>query len=125
VPVAEEDGLSSQGQLLLIAAGANWVLSVHREPIGFIDELRKREWMDSDLGGLSAESFVAALLDWRLSTYFAAFSEFEIAVERMEVWMNFDASFFNTKDVGFAVAAGVMLVLTGIALWFGRRRAWF
>lgn len=39
--------------------------------------------------------------------------------------MNFDASFFDTRDVGFAVAAGVMLVLAGIALWFGRRRAWF
>lgn len=239
VPVAEEDGLNSQGRLLLIAAGANWVVSVHRDPIDFIDELRKRERMDSDLGGLSAESFVAALLDWHLSTYFAAFSEFEIAVERMEVGilsdrprdclpelrvlrkaasrlrrmlaphravfgalsrpdfrpsdrgaarhfasldtrferamdmvenardlvigsfelltsrtgidtnqsmrtltfvtvvtgvlaviagalgMNFDATFFDTKDVGFAIAAGVMLVLAGIALWFGRRRSWF
>ena len=240
VPVTDDDGLNSQGPLLLIAAGTNWVVSVHREPIGFIDELRKRERMDSDLGGLSAESFVAALLDWHLSTYFAAFAEFEIAVERMEVGilsdrprdclpelrvlrkaasrlrrmlaphravfgalsrpdfrpaddgvaarhfasldtryeramdmvenarelvigsfelltsrtgidtnqsmrtltfvtvvtgvlaviagvlgMNFDASFFDTRDVGFAIAAGVMLVLAGIALWFGRRRAWF
>lgn len=240
VPVAEEDGLNSQGQLLLIAAGANWVMSVHREPIDFIDQLRKRERMDSDLGGLSAESFVAALLDWHLSTYFEALSEFEVAVERMEVGilsdrprdclpelrvlrkaasrlrrmlaphravfgalsrpdfrpaedgaaarhfaaldtrferamdmvenardlvigsfelltsrtgidtnqsmrtltfvtvvtgvlaviagalgMNFDASFFDTRDLGFAIAAGVMLVLAGIALWFGRRRSWF
>src|SRR3546814_8446952 len=36
--------------------------------------------------------------------------------------MNFDASFFDTRDVGFAVAAGVMLVLAGIALRSEERR---
>jgi len=68
----------------VLAAGRNWVLSLHRDPVDFIDRLRNREPAGSDIGHLKAESFVAALLDWHLSTYFGAVADFEVAVERLE-----------------------------------------
>lgn len=85
VAVRHEGALRFNGTVLGIVAGTNYVLSVHHRPVPFIVELRERERGDSELGALSAESFTASLLDWQLSTYFDAVSDFEIAVERLEV----------------------------------------
>lgn len=240
VAVSDRDGLKLDGRVLELAAGRNWVLTLHRDPVAFIDKLRAREPVGSDIGYLRAESFVAALLDWHLSTYFAAAADFEVAIERLEVGilkdetgdclpemrrlrkaasrlrrmlaphravfgalsrpdfrptadelvdrhfaaldtryeramdmvenarelvigsfellssqtalktnnamrtltfatvitgvmaviagvlgMNFDAAFFKTQTVGFSVAAGAMLALAGLALWWGRKRSWY
>lgn len=85
VAVEHEGGLKFNGTVIGIVAGANYVLSVHHKPVPFIAELRNRERGESELGALSAESFTASLLDWQLSTYFGAVSDFEAAVERLEV----------------------------------------
>jgi len=85
VAVQHEGGLKFNGTVLGRGAGANFGLSVHHRPVAFIDELRDRERGESELGVLSAESFTASLLDWQLSTYFDAVSDFEVAVERLEV----------------------------------------
>lgn len=85
VAVEHEGALKFNGTVLGIVAGANYVLSVHHRPIAFIAELRERERGETELGALSAESFTASLLDWQLSTYFDAVSDFEAAVERLEV----------------------------------------
>lgn len=79
-----EGSLIFNGIVLTIIAGSNYVVSIHAEPIPFIDELREREVGNSDLGVLSADSFVASLLDWHLGTYFDAVSDFEAADERLE-----------------------------------------
>ncbi|MDQ3056626.1 MAG: hypothetical protein M3Q96_02610, partial [Pseudomonadota bacterium] len=68
-----------------IVVGRNFVLTLHDAPLRFIDELREREQAETQLGVLSAESFTASLLDWTLATYFDAVSEFETAVDRLEV----------------------------------------
>src|SRR5690606_26937089 len=65
-------------------AGDNIVVSVHADGIGFIDDLMGREAVASHIGRLGADSFVAALLDWQLSTYFDAVSRFEAAVDVLE-----------------------------------------
>ncbi|MFD0738363.1 magnesium transporter CorA family protein [Lysobacter koreensis] len=85
VAVEHQGALRFTGTVLGIAAGPNFVLSVHHRPIAFIEQLRERERGDSELGALGAESFTASLLDWQLSTYFEAVSDFEAAVERLEV----------------------------------------
>jgi len=74
-----------RGTLLTLISGRNVVISVHETPLAFMDELRSREEGGSMVGALSAESFVASLLDWQLSTYFQAVAEYELAVERLEV----------------------------------------
>lgn len=85
VAVTHEGGLKFDGTVLGIVAGANFVFSVHHRPVPFIAALRERERGQSQLGALGAESFTAALLDWQLSTYFEVVSDFEAAVERLEV----------------------------------------
>lgn len=85
VAVEHEGALRFDGTVLGIVAGANFVLSVHHRPVAFIAQLRERERGETELGALSAESFTASLLDWQLSTYFDAVSDFEAAVERLEV----------------------------------------
>jgi Mg2+ and Co2+ transporter CorA len=72
------------GIVLTLVAGCNRVVSIHSEPLSFIGELLKREDEASQIGGLCAESFVASLLDWHLSTYFQAVSDYEMAIERTE-----------------------------------------
>jgi magnesium transporter len=70
---------------LAIVCGRNFVISVHRGPIEFIEQLRDRERADTALGSLSAESFTASLLDWVVESYLHAVSDFEMAVDRLEV----------------------------------------
>ncbi|MGV8943192.1 magnesium transporter CorA family protein [Thermomonas sp.] len=70
--------------VLGIAAGQNMVITLHHQPVAFIDAIRKREHGENRLGHLNARSFVAALLDWQLDTYHAAVAEFEGAVESLE-----------------------------------------
>lgn len=77
-------GLVFEGRPLWVVGGRNVVLSVHATAIGVVDALVERERGDTALGVLSAESFVAALLDWHLSSYFDAVSDFEASVERLE-----------------------------------------
>ena len=75
----EENPLS-----LDLIAGSNWVATIHREPVPFIGEFRERLAPDSQLGALTAESFVAALLDWHVGTYFGAVDEMEKAVDDLD-----------------------------------------
>jgi Mg2+ and Co2+ transporter CorA len=82
--VEHAGGMKFEGTVLAIAAGPNFVLTVHHKPIEFIPSIRKREHGETRLGMLSAPSFVASLLDWQLGTYFEAVSAFERAVERLE-----------------------------------------
>ena len=84
VAVEHIGSLSFEGIVLGIAAGENIVITVHHKPLDFIHSIRKREHGETRLGLLTAPSFVASLLDWHLDTYFAAVSDFEAAVERLE-----------------------------------------
>ena len=85
VAVHDEPGAGFQGGVLVLIAGKNLVVSIHQQPIEFIEQLRKRDSARSDIGALGAASFTASLLDWHLSTYFQAVSRFEMEVERLEV----------------------------------------
>lgn len=85
VAVEHEAGLRFTGRGLAIICGHNVVVSLHREPLRFLDELRGRERADTRLGTLSAESFAASLLGWLVDSYLNAVSDFEAAVDRLEV----------------------------------------
>jgi Mg2+ and Co2+ transporter CorA len=85
VAVEHEGGLRFKGRGLAIVCGHNLVVSLHRGPLQFLDELRGRERADTRLGTLSAESFTASLLGWLVDSYLHAVSDFEAAVDRLEV----------------------------------------
>lgn len=65
-------------------AGANWVVTAHHDPIEFLDEFRARVEGDTALGQIEAPSFLAALLDWQIGTYFASVDELERAVDVLD-----------------------------------------
>ncbi|GAB3097098.1 magnesium/cobalt transporter CorA [Lysobacter terrae] len=85
VAVARDKRRECAGQSLLILAGRNFVLTLHRQPLEYLAQLRERERADTRIGVLSAESFTASLLDWQMATYFDAVAELEADVDRLEV----------------------------------------
>jgi len=85
VAVEHQGQLRFGGRGLAIVCGRNFVVSLHRGPIAFLDELRDRERADSRIGALSAESFTASLLGWLVDSYLQAVTDFEAAVDRLEV----------------------------------------
>ena len=85
VAVEHEGRLRFGGRALAILCGRNFVVSIHRGPLEFIEQLRDRERADTRIGTLSAESFCASLLDWVVESYLRAVSDFEAAVDRLEV----------------------------------------
>jgi len=85
VAVEHEGRLRFGGRGLAILCGPNFVVSLHRGPLELIEQLRDRERADTRIGALSAESFTASLLDWAVESYLHAVSDFEAAVDRLEV----------------------------------------
>lgn len=85
VAVAEGPSDEYSGTVLTIIAGANMVLTLHRTPVAFLETFKEGKTCRGGMGALGSGSFVAALLDWHLGTYFEAVSRFESAVERLEV----------------------------------------
>lgn len=85
VAVEHEGRLRFGGRGLSILCGPNFVVSLHQGPLELIEQLRDRERADTRIGTLSAESFSASLLDWVVESYLHAVSDFEAAVDRLEV----------------------------------------
>ncbi len=85
VAVLSGQHLNFRGAVLTILAGANFVVTHHVDDIEFLAQLRARDPETvCDVGCLGEASFVAALLDWHLSTYFSAVALFEVEIERLE-----------------------------------------
>ncbi|UJB19586.1 MULTISPECIES: magnesium transporter CorA family protein [Lysobacter] len=84
IAIEHVGGLQFEGIPLYLLAGRNFVVSLHPKRLMFLDTLRKRESRRSQVAALTADSFVASLLSWHLDTYFAAASDFERNVERLE-----------------------------------------
>jgi Mg2+ and Co2+ transporter CorA len=74
-----------RGEPWWLVVGPNAVLTLHRAPLPFLDELFDRDDPDSQLGVLSADSFAASLLDRMLTAYFAAIDSLEDEVDEFEV----------------------------------------
>lgn len=85
VSINDEPGLQFSGTVLSMIAGPNMVITLHHHPVAFLEEFRSTQPDHGDVGELGAASFVSALLDWQLGTYFEAVSRFEMEVERLEV----------------------------------------
>jgi len=74
-----------EARWMTLVAGPNYVVSVHNGGIDFVDELREREKGETGIGALSAESFVASLLDWLLNSYFQALEVVVREIDGVEV----------------------------------------
>jgi magnesium transporter len=63
----------------------NWVVTAHDRPIAVLDEFAARASGSGDTGSLDGPTFLAALLEWVLGSYSAAFERIEHRLEEFDV----------------------------------------
>ena len=81
--IEETEGKYKKAEVDFIL-GSNVVVTVHRVPIAFLDSFDRRIKGDSDLGQLDAPAFLAALLDWHITSYFRLVEELEKEVDKID-----------------------------------------
>lgn len=64
--------------------GANWLVTVHRGPVGFLHRFREQDKGETKTGALSAAAFTATLLDWHLEGYFREVANIESAIDELD-----------------------------------------
>jgi magnesium transporter len=76
-----------EGELhaLECVVGDRWVVTAHDRPIPVLDEFASRVSGSGDTGSLDGPSFLAALLEWVLGSYTAAFERIEQRLEEFDV----------------------------------------
>lgn len=79
--VITEKNKSPERRMLDFIVGANFVVTIHEGPVGYLEDFRKLERGESRIGELDAESFVASLLDLNIVTYFSALDDLERDVD--------------------------------------------
>jgi magnesium transporter len=79
----EED----EGELHAVecVVGQNWVITAHDRPIPVLDDFAARVSGSGDTGSLDGPGFLAALLEWVLGSYTAAFERIEQRLEDFDI----------------------------------------
>jgi magnesium transporter len=80
-----DEGQRVQPEPLAICAGANVVLTAATATPRCVHAMRERQQQNIELGTIEAESFVVALLDAQLSTYYDGMAALEAEVEKLEL----------------------------------------
>ena len=80
---AEDD----EGELIALecVVGEKWVITAHEEPISVLEEFASRVSGSGDTGSLDGPGFLAALLEWVLGSYSAAFERVEHRLEEFDI----------------------------------------
>ena len=81
-PNAEDD---AELIALECVVGQNWVVTAHEEPIPVLEEFAARVSGSGDTGSLDGPAFLAALLEWVLGSYSAAFERIEQRLEEFDI----------------------------------------
>ena len=76
-----------EGELIALecVVGENWVITAHDEPIPVLEEFSSRVSGSGDTGSLDGPGFLAALLEWVLGSYSAAFERIEQRLEEFDI----------------------------------------
>ncbi|AWN24076.1 magnesium transporter CorA [Deinococcus irradiatisoli] len=65
-------------------AGPNYVVTIHVEALQFLHDFDDRVRENSGLGALDSATFLAALLDWHISSYFRVLESFEETIDDLD-----------------------------------------
>lgn len=65
--------------------GENWVITAHDRPIAVLEDFAARVSGSGDTGSLDGPGFLAALLEWVLGSYTAAFERIEQRLENFDI----------------------------------------
>ena len=76
-----------EGELIALecVVGENWVVTSHDQPIPVLEEFATRVSGSGDTGSLDGPGFLAALLEWVLGSYSAAFERIEQRLEEFDI----------------------------------------
>jgi magnesium transporter len=76
-----------EGDLIALecVVSQNWVVTAHNEPIPVLQEFADRVSGSGDTGSLDGPGFLAALLEWVLGSYSAAFERIEQRLEEFDI----------------------------------------
>ena len=76
-----------EGELVALecVVGENWVITAHDVPIPVLEEFASRVSGSGDTGSLDGPAFLAALLEWVLGAYSAAFERIEQRLEEFDI----------------------------------------
>jgi len=64
--------------------GRNWVVTCHEAEIEVLEEFRERAEGGGQVGALDSPSFIAAAVEWVVTSYFRAFEEIEGELEELD-----------------------------------------
>jgi magnesium transporter len=81
--IQETDGKYSVIELNFIL-GDNLVATVHQADVAFLESFDQRIKGDSELGVLDTPAFLAALLDWHITSYFRVIDLVEAQIDRID-----------------------------------------
>jgi magnesium transporter len=84
VAAEPEHADAAKTKWLDVIAGRNVVISQHRAPIRFLDDLDDRIEADTTLGDLDSATFVATMLDSTVTSYFHAADAIEDVVDQFD-----------------------------------------
>lgn len=84
VAVEPNDERPSQTTWLDVIGGTNVVITHHRSPIRFLDDVDERIQLDTSFGMLDAGTFMASLLGAAVTSYFAAVDAIEDEVDKLD-----------------------------------------
>jgi magnesium transporter len=79
---------SEEGEAVLrpleCVLGPNWVVTAHEAEIEVLEEFRKHAEGGGQVGSLDSPSFVAAAVEWVVTSYFRAFEAIEQELEELD-----------------------------------------
>jgi magnesium transporter len=64
--------------------GPNWVVTAHEAEIEVLEDFREHAEGASEVGALDSPSFVAAVVEWVVTSYFRAFEAVETELEELD-----------------------------------------
>jgi len=79
--------------------GRNWVVTSHEAEIEVLEEFRERAEGGGQVGALDSPSFVAAAVEWVVTSYFRAFEEIEGELEELDAKVMSDVPKSVTDDL--------------------------
>jgi Mg2+ and Co2+ transporter CorA len=82
---APEGGSEAALHPIECVVGENWVITAHDFPIPVLEDFAERVSGSGDTGSLDGPGFLAALLEWVLGSYSAAFDGIEQRLERFDI----------------------------------------
>jgi magnesium/cobalt transport protein CorA len=79
--------------------GPNWVVTAHEAEIEVLEEFRERAEGGGQVGTLDSPSFVAAVVEWVVTSYFRAFEGVESELEELDAKVMSDIPKSVTADL--------------------------